>query len=148
MFSHSVCISISFHYLCNKPFQSKYNQASCAAAASVVNVVMRLLALTECKWHPCLCSTLVLPPTHRQMQPIMLFTVPSSASNHDSLFIRSHLRSTLEEAAGVLHLDIGGITTFRNQCAHKQQHFWKIIISQNPTVLRKARHLKKKMPTF
>lgn len=54
-----------------------------------------------CKYNPLLCSTLVLPPSS-DTGNYAIHSLPSSASNYDSLPIRSHLSSVLEEASGVV----------------------------------------------
>lgn len=54
-----------------------------------------------CKYNPLLCSTLVFPPSS-DTGNYAIHSLPSSASNHDSLPIRSHLSSMLEEASGVV----------------------------------------------
>lgn len=54
-----------------------------------------------CKYNPLLCSTLVFPPSS-DTGNYAIHSLPSSASNHDSLPIRSHLSSVLEEASVVV----------------------------------------------
>lgn len=54
-----------------------------------------------CKYNPLLCSTLVFPPSSDTVN-YAIHSLASSASNHDSLPIRSHLSSVLEETSGVV----------------------------------------------
>lgn len=106
---HAKYTPISLHYLCNKCL-SEYKQSalrefcSFSAGCSVRFKCRGVSARTRspaCKYNPLLCSTLVFPPSS-DTSNYAIHSLPSSASNHDSLSIRSHLSSILEKASGVV----------------------------------------------
>lgn len=103
---HAKYTPISLHYLCNKCL-SEYKQSalrefcSFSAGCSVRFKCRGVSARTRspaCKYNPLLCSTLVFPPSS-DTGNYAIHSLPSSASNHDSLSIRSHLSSILKEAS-------------------------------------------------
>lgn len=110
-YMQSVCYSVQYHstIYAASIYRSKNNQAlreirrftaSCSVRFKCHGVSARTRN-PACKYNPLLCSTLVFPPSS-DTGNYAIHSLPSSASNHDSLPIRSHLSSVLEEASGVV----------------------------------------------
>lgn len=110
-YMQSVCHSVQYHstIYAASIYESKNNQAlreicrfstGCSVGFKCRGVSARAHN-PACKYNLLLCSTLVFPPSS-DTGNYAIHSLPSSASNHDSLPIRSHLSNVLEEASGAV----------------------------------------------
>lgn len=110
-YMQSMCHAVQYHstIYATGVYVSKNNQAPREICRFTVGCSVRFKCRgvsahahnSACKYNPLLCSTLVFPPSS-DTGNYAIHSLPSSASNHDSLPIRSHLSSVLEEAMGVV----------------------------------------------
>lgn len=108
-------------------YRSENNQAlrelcSFAAGCSVrfkCHGVSARACSPACKYNPLRCSTLVFPP-FLDTGNYAIHSVPGSASNHDSLSIRSHLSNVLEWSCRE-----GFFCTSTHACTHTRVSFRK-----------------------